>query len=214
MRTIHLLAGCGVVALIVVAVSKTDALGLTTYEQPRYDVIQRFDDVEVRTYAPALVAEVEVAGTSGEARDEAFRILAGFIFGNNRARTKIAMTAPVITAPQRQKIEMTAPVFTDEANEKTVMKFFMPRKFSLDTIPEPVDSRIKLRVEPARRYVALRFSGTWSNDNFSKKRTRLENVVAEQGLRTTGNPIYAMYNAPWTVPFMRRNEILLRIAEG
>lgn len=180
-------------------------------EEPKYDVEQRFEAFEVRRYAPTVVAEVIVPGPADEAGNQGFRILAGYIFGANRGERRIAMTAPVTQAAAPQKIAMTAPVTQAEAEGGFVVRFTMPGEFTLETLPEPVDPRVRLKALPSGRFAVIRYSGTWSQANYEEHLARLQQAVATAGLRSTGSPVYARYDAPWVPWFLRRNEVWLAL---
>jgi hypothetical protein len=180
-------------------------------EEPKYTVVRAYDGFEVREYAPYLVAEVVVPGPAEEAGNQGFRILAAYIFGKNRGERKIAMTAPVTQAPAPAQIEMTAPVTQSAVSGGYVVQFTMPREYTLETLPEPIDPQVKLREVPSGRYAVIQYSGTWSERNYTEHLETLERSVAAAGLRTTGSPIYSRYNAPFVPWFMRRNEIWLKL---
>jgi len=186
-------------------------------EQPRYRVIQKLDDFEIREYAPQLVAEVEVSGTRESAGNAGFRVLAGYIFGKNRGERKIAMTAPV-TQAEGQKIAMTAPVTqapsgSGEDGERWLIQFMMPAGHSLETLPEPLDAAIHLRPIPARRVAVLAYSGTWAESRYLEHLARLREAMRREGLQSRGAPVWARYDPPWIPWFLRRNEILLDLAD-
>ena len=187
------------------------------YETPHYTVDETIgDEVEVRSYDPMLLAEVEVGGDRGQAVSSAFRILAGYIFGDNEPQAKIAMTAPVLQSAgsDGERIEMTAPVGQEKGEDgRWRVSFMMPSKYSRETIPEPLDPRITLRHSAAYRAVVLRFSGLHSDRNFDRHLEQLERIVAEKGIATTGPAMLAYYDAPFKPWFLRRNEVMYRLAE-
>jgi hypothetical protein len=181
-------------------------------EEPRYAVVQQLDGAEVREYAPYIAAEVLVTGSSGDAAgNQGFRVLAGYIFGQNKGERRIAMTAPVTQTPAPQKIAMTAPVTQRTAEGGQLVQFVMPASFTMETLPEPLDPRVQLREVPAARYAVVRFSGFWSEANYAENLERLRKAAEAAGLRTQGEPIVSRYDPPWTPWFMRRNEIWLRL---
>ena len=180
-------------------------------EEPKYTVVRQYDGFEIREYAPYLVAEVVVPGPSEEAGNQGFRILAGYIFGKNKGERKIAMTAPVAQTPAPTKIEMTAPVSQAATNGGYVVQFSMPSEYTLETLPEPLDPQVRLKEVPGGRFAVIRYSGTWSERNYTEHLEKLERGVEAAGLRTTGSPIYSRYNAPFVPWFMRRNEIWLKL---
>ena len=178
-------------------------------DEPRYTVVRAYDTFEVRRYEPYLVAETLVGGTAAEAGSEGFRILAAYIFGSNKGARKIAMTAPVAQAPI--KIAMTAPVAQTASAGGYVVQFSMPQEWTLDTLPEPIDARVKLRAIPARTIAVANYSGTWSQDGYEENLKKLEGAVEQQGLKWHGEPGWARYDPPWKPWFMRRNEIWLEL---
>lgn len=184
-------------------------------EQPSYRVVRKAQDLEVREYAPYVVAEVEVSGSRGDAGNAGFRPLVGYISGKNRGDRKIAMTAPVAQA-EGQKIAMTAPVTQTAGGEGTdrwLIQFTMPAQESLATLPEPLDPAIHLRELPARRVAALTYSGTWSEGRYLEHLARLREAMGREGLRARGAPVWARYDPPWTPWFLRRNEILIDLVD-
>jgi hypothetical protein len=200
----------------VATVLASAALGLScsmasAIEEPKYTVVRQHDGFEIREYAPYLVAEVVVPGSSEEAGNQGFRILAGYIFGKNKGERKLAMTAPVAKATAPAKIEMTAPVTQAAASGGYVVQFTMPSEYTLETLPEPLDPEVKLKEVPGGRFAVIRYSGTWSERNYKEHLQKLERGVEAAGLRTKGSPIYSRYNAPFVPWFMRRNEIWLKL---
>jgi hypothetical protein len=188
-------------------------------EEPAYEVVRRYDAFELRRYAPYVVAETEVDGPFERAGNKAFRILAGFIFGDNRSSTKIEMTAPVTQQPKRdagERIEMTAPVIqrpnSDTDADSFVFSFVMPARFTLETLPRPTDPRVFLREKPARLMAVHRYSGRWSEANYRRHEALLLNAVRAAGLEPIAAPEYARYNSPFSLWFQRRNEVMLEVA--
>ncbi|MDH3199399.1 MAG: heme-binding protein [Myxococcales bacterium] len=183
--------------------------GGVAYETPNYEVVEEIGAVEIREYAPYLVAETAVEGDLENAGNIGFRILASYIFGDNQGERKIAMTAPV--SQERgagSKIAMTAPVTQERADDRFTIQFAMPSKYTLETLPKPNDPRIEIREVPARKFAAIRYSGTWSRKNYEKHLARLREALAANGYEAMGEPIWARYDPPFKPWFLRRNEIL------
>ncbi|MFM7847979.1 MAG: SOUL family heme-binding protein [Rubrivivax sp.] len=180
-------------------------------EEPDFQVVQRLDAVEIRQYAPYVVAEVTVSGPADSAGNRAFPLLAGYIFGKNKGERKMAMTAPVTQTPAPVKMAMTAPVTQAPVAEGYLVQFVLPKGVTLETAPEPLDSRVKIREVPAQRVAAITFSGFWSQDNYQRHLGQLTSGLTAAGLRWKGEPVYSRYDAPWTPWFMRRNEIWLAL---
>jgi hypothetical protein len=181
-------------------------------EEPAYQVTGKIGDVELREYAPYVVAEVQVTGSATEAGNKAFRILASYIFGKNKGQRKLAMTAPVMQSAVPVKLEMTAPVMQSVAPGAYRVEFVLPAGTTLETAPDPLDQRIVLRQVQPMRVAAIRYSGFWSDANYNRHLAQLEEVLSAAGLAWTGVPIYARYNPPFTPWFLRRNEIWLQLS--
>jgi hypothetical protein len=185
-------------------------------EEPRYELEQRDGDIELRHYAPYLVAETQVGGAFDEAGNAAFQRLFRYISGNNRGERKISMTAPVVQQDASgSKIAMTAPVRQqgDVAGGFRVA-FVMPAELSLATVPEPNDPLVMIREVPEQRMAVLRYSGRWTEKNYREHETLLREWISQRGLAADGLPVYARYNAPFIPWPMRRNEVLIPVAEN
>jgi hypothetical protein len=183
-------------------------------EEPAYQVIRTIDDVEVRQYAPYVVAEVRLDADAEEAGNLAFPILAGYIFGKNKGEKKLEMTAPVTQVVAPQKLEMTAPVTQSPvpgAAGSYLIQFVLPRGVTLASAPEPLDPRVNLREVPASQVAVIRYSGFWSDANYAEHLDRLRSVLKAAGVNTTGEPVFSRYNPPFMPWFLRRNEIWLTV---
>jgi hypothetical protein len=187
-------------------------------EEPEYQVVGQYDNYELREYAPYIIAEVDVQGDFDEAGRDAFRILAGYIFGDNAAAEKMAMTAPVESRPSAkgEKMSMTAPVTAIAAGDdgRTTYAFVMERKFSLQTLPVPNDDRIRIRAVPERTMAVRRYSGRWTEDKYLQNEKSLLSALDADDIQTIGRPVLARYNSPFSLPFMRRNEVMIEIMSG
>lgn len=137
---------------------------------------------------------------------------------------KIAMTAPVLTheeGGQSEKIAMTAPVLTEERPAEVggegkkglmVMQFVLPSKYTcLADVPRPTDPRVRVKEVDARKYGVIKFSGIADDKLVEKKLMRLKHVLQEAGYKVIGQHILAQYNPPWTIPFLRTNEVMLPV---
>lgn len=201
--------------LIVVLLGVWTYVGYATtqdIEEPEYEVTQTAQEYEIRLYAPQIRAEVVIDGAYRESLYSGFRKLADYIFGNNTAQAKVAMTAPVLSE-QSQKIAMTAPVLQEkqEGTEAHVVSFVMPSEYTFETLPKPNNEEVMLRQVPATRYAVLRFGGYATKGKSAARIQTLQDALARDGIKTTGAPQVAQYNPPWTPPFMRRNEILIAL---
>jgi len=182
-------------------------------EEAEYDVVMAEDKLEVRDYAPQLVAEVIINEDFEDAGNKAFRKLFKYISGNNTKSEEIAMTAPVSQEKAGEKIAMTAPVSQRAEGDSWAVSFMMPAEYTMDTIPQPSDPAVKIRAIPAQRMAAIQFSGRWTAKNYDKHLEKLMTWAQDKGLKISGEPVWARYNAPFVPWFMRRNEILLPVAE-
>lgn len=201
-----------IVALLVIAAAAAGPI-MSHVEQPDYKITMTDGALEIRAYGPMIAAEAEVKGERKAAISEGFRLIAAYIFGANTPNAKIAMTAPV-QQQSTQKIAMTAPVTQQIAGDSWTVRFIMPSSWTLKTLPAPNDARVTLNPVPAKRVLAIRFSGSASDRLIQTKTDELRRYAANKKLATVGEPLLAFYNPPWTLPFFRRNEIMLELAAG
>lgn len=206
---------CMFLQLIIVAFVVFSGNALAT-EEPKYEIIEKVDQFELRSYEAKIIAEVAVAGSMDEASSKGFRLIADFIFGNNvsqnGAQDKISMTAPVTMeaqSEQSEKVSMTTPVAMAQLGENWLVHFVMPSKYTLNTLPKPINSAVNIREIPARKYAVLRFSGFTGAKKVDKKTAELLEWMADKGLHPSGQPELARYNPPITPPFLRRNEVMV-----
>ena len=203
-------------ALLVTAALLLIGVSAMATEEPKYDVLSSTDEYEIRRYEPYIVAETDVEGPYRNAGNKAFNILAGYIFGKNRSSEKMAMTAPVESRPADEgvRMAMTAPVTSQPSDAEAGLftyGFVMERKYTLDTLPEPVDPRIRIREVPAKIVAVHRFSGSWREENYQRHEERLRRALERDGIPLAGTPYSARYNAPFVPSFLRRNEVIVPI---
>jgi SOUL heme-binding protein len=182
-------------------------------EEPDYQVVRQLAKIEVRQYAPYAVAEVVVAGPSEEAGNQAFPILAGYIFGKNKGDKTFAMTAPVTQAAVPVKMAMTAPVTQAATAGGFLVQFVLPKGVTVANAPEPLDTRVQLRDVTPAQVAVVRYSGFWSDSNYQEHLALLKAALRDAGLAWEGDAVYSRYDAPFTPWFLRRNEIWLRLAQ-
>lgn len=178
-------------------------------EEPKFTVSLHEGAIEIRDYQAA--AEVTVTGDQKGAASKGFRLLAGYIFGGNTRHQSIPMTAPVAQERAGEKIAMTAPVTQTPSDGAWVVRFTMPGGYSLETLPEPNDLKVTLRNVPASRFAVIRFSGVASDTNVAARTAELTAFAKARHLHTTGPASLAQYNPPWTLWFMRRNEVMIQL---
>jgi len=186
---------------------------LSALEEPKYSVLKEYENFEIRNYASYLVAEVDIEGSYNKTGNEAFRILAGYIFGDNQSSTKMNMTAPVESEAiqSSEKMNMTAPVFSNKNFNGYTYRFVMESKYTQETLPVPNNSKIRITEIKDRVMAVISFSGRWSQKNFEKHEQILVNDLKNAGIGVASEAIYARYNAPFTPWFLRRNEIMFEI---
>jgi hypothetical protein len=224
----------GAVAAFLAASVLLSTGSVLAIEEPAFVVIETSGGVELRRYAPYVVAETFVDGKLGTASNQGFRRIVAYIFGANTAAgsttdsQKIEMTAPVTVEPiavpakSSEKIEMTAPVTVEPVGADTAdalataqrwrIQFAMPARYSLETLPRPNDPQVVLRQEPARRQAVVVFSGLAGEERVRKATAELRAWLAAKGLEPIGPVRLARYDPPWTLPFWRRNEVMVEVA--
>ncbi len=169
---------------------------MSNVEKPKYHVISSQENIEIRKYNPMIIALVEVQGERKEAIKGGFKILADYIFGNNKSKEDIPMTAPV----RQQKFQ-----------ENWQISFIMPSEYNMETLPQPNNKNISLKELPSKKYIVINFSGMISDQNITLNEEKLKKYIFENEIQSLSTPIYAFYNPPWTLSFMRRNEIMMEI---
>ena len=200
--------------LVVVLVFGAAMIGpiMSNVEVPAYKILKKEQNIEIRRYPSLIIAEVKTAGSRQASISDGFRILADFIFGNNEGEKQLSMNGP-ITQQEGIKIAMTAPVQQEKTDAEWATSFIMPSKFSIDTIPNPINYRIKIIQIPSKRYAVITFSGRSTEENLTKHTNELEKYMNGSSYSKVGNAKYAFYNPPWTLPFLRRNEVQFELTE-
>ncbi|TRW86332.1 heme-binding protein [Mycolicibacterium sp. 018/SC-01/001] len=197
------------------AESALSIVGVRTVEEPHYIARPLTDRVQIRQYGSRIAAETTVSGEKQKALNTGFRRLAGYIFGGNHRDTEIAMTAPVSQAAGKganEEIAMTAPVSqTGNADEGWTVRFFMPSKWSLETLPEPDDENVRLVTVPPQTVAVLSFTGDRSAAAVAARGEELRTTLQDNGIEPKSEPTAWFYDPPWTLPFRRRNEVVIDI---
>ena len=206
--------------------SALSAFGIRShYEQPRYRVMEYVGSVEIRAYGRRLAAEATVAAPDeGAGREQAFKILAAYIFGQNRTADGASDegTKPsAATGPAEAKadsmgtpreIAMTTPVETRTTGAgRFAMRFFLPGELTLATAPKPLDARVGLLELPEETLAALAFGGRASQDEVGRCKRELAEALKPSAWRPTGEPVALFYDPPFTLPFLRRNEVAVPV---
>lgn len=181
-------------------------------EEVPFEVVREDGDFELRAYGPVVVARTRVDAGFEAATDPAFRRLFDYISGANEGSREVAMTAPVTREAAGTEIAMTAPVYREGAEaDGWVMEFALPAEFTMATAPVPTDPEVELYEHPAKRMAVLGFSGRVDQADFAARSAELLDWVAAEGLSPAGPVRLAGYNPPWTIPAMRRNEVLVAV---
>ena len=181
---------------------------ISNVEKPDYKIIQSEQNIEIRQYDPMIIAEVEVDGKREDAIRDGFRLIADYIFGNNTVEQNISMTAPV---QQKEKIAMTSPVQQQLAGKSWQISFVMPSEYSMESLPVPNNNRVRLKEILTKKFIVIEFSGSNSNENVFGHENQLMNYIEANQINIIGSPKYAFYNAPLTLPLLRRNEVMIEI---
>lgn len=183
-------------------------------EKQSYEVVRSYDGFELRRYAPHVVAEVVVRAPFEEAGNAGFRSLLGYISGQNRSATKVAMTAPVIQR-QPEKMAMTAPVEQRETGEgEYAVAFVLPSSVTLETAPSPTNPEVQLHGRPSVLAAARRYRGGWTQASFEEHRRELDRAIRAAGLTPIGTPRWDRFDPPFVPWFLRRNEVVQDVEEG
>jgi len=184
-------------------------------EEPKFSLLEKDHSFELRLYESKIIAEVEVDGDMSAASRKGFRQIADFIFGNNTAQSgkseKISMTAPVAIKPASEKIAMTAPVGVQQSEKGWKVSFVMPSQYTLETLPKPNNPQISIKQLPAKKFALIRFSGLVDEEKMQAKSAELNQWITMKKLNPVGIPELARYNPPWTLPFLRRNELMVEV---
>ncbi|MGB0935083.1 MAG: SOUL family heme-binding protein [Alphaproteobacteria bacterium] len=167
-------------------------------EKPQYDILKADRAFEIRRYDPMIVAETKVQGDRSQAIRDGFQIIADYIFGEN---------------VEKRKIDMTAPVMQSGTQQTWTVQFVMPKEFTMESLPEPLQGLVTLQETPSKTYVVIKFSGRTTTENVMTHQQELQQYIEEKGLKVTGDPLYAFYNPPWTLPMFRRNEVMFELAK-
>lgn len=197
--------------IVAFAVTASGTLPAMATEEPVFTLVKKDGSFEIRDYAPVIVAETTLTGSAERARNAGFQPLADYIFAKDRKGSTIAMTAPVTQAP-REQIAMTAPVTQSSAGDSWTISFTMPASYTMETLPTPVNSNVRLVPQAARRMAVVTLHGVGSY-SMDKMRIELINRVKALGLQTVGEPVFAFYDPPWTLPFFRRNEVMVELVQ-
>ena len=204
--------------LAIVAVlmqSGCSVFGIRSTEEASYIVLDEQDEFQLREYAGLVIVETTVNAGFDKAGKEAFGRLFGYISGENRTAQKITMTAPVLADEENsatgESIDMTAPVIADEATDGWRYAFVLPNSFTIADAPIPTDPKVRLVEVQPKLVAVLRYSGLLNEGDFRDNSARLLHWISENQLESLSLPRVAGYDPPWTLPFLRRNEVMIDV---
>ena len=183
-------------------------------EKAKYQVLESEVEFELRQYEPSIVAETVVEGNFNEVGNEGFRRLLAYISGKNVKKQSISMTAPVTQEASAEKIAMTAPVSQEKVGGSWRITFLIPSKYTLDTLPEPLDERVVIKEIPGHLMAAIKYSGTWNRNRYEQKRALLTEWVQKRRWTAVGSAVWARYDPPFMPWFLRRNEVLIHVEQS
>jgi len=202
---------CALIGLLGILATGCSVFGIRTFETSGCEVVLKDGRFEIRQYPDALVAETVVDAEYSKAGSVAFRRLAGYIFGGNKSRAQISMTTPVIQQKASERIAMTAPVMQEKSGQGWRMTFVLPAKYTMETVPEPLDTQVVIRTQPGRKVAVIRYSGWLSEASMETNTAKLKGWIEQRWYKAASPPKLAAYDPPWTVPFLRRNEVQIDI---
>ena len=185
--------------------------GIRNSEEAKYSVLYTENNIQIRQYQELLIAQTQSKGDYEKSSSSAFKLLAGYIFGENQSQKKIEMTTPVLQKSQSEKIEMTVPVYQQENSDTWTMTFVLPSKYTLETIPIPLDKNIEIKMVPAKKVATIQYTGFINSKKIKDHADQLLSWLESNGYTSVSEPYSAGYDPPWTIPFLRRNEVHIEI---
>jgi hypothetical protein len=197
--------------LTTIFLTSCSVLGIRTADQPNYQVLTDYGHIQIRHYPALLIAETTIIDDYKNASSQGFKRLAGYIFGNNQKKQSLAMTAPVIQQQQAETLAMTAPVIQQKSEDRWLMAFVLPAAYSVETAPIPNDKTVTIKELPAKKVAVIQYTGSLCESGITKNTDILTNWLNQQGLKALSPARSAAYDPPWTLPFLRLNEIHIDI---
>ena len=204
------------VFILLISISQTGCVffGIRSLEEPKYNVLEKDGDFELREYESFLVAQTVVKDDFDKAGNVSFKRLFGYISGENIKKEKMSMTIPVVAQSEtNEEIKMTIPVLAEDKAEGWLFSFVLPSKYDLESIPLPLNDKVFIAEIKERKVAVLRFSGFWSDKYLEEKNEMLINWAIDNKLEIISSPSFATYDPPFAIPFLRRNEVMIEIVE-
>ncbi len=204
MKTLYYLSVLAAVCIL----SGCSLFGLSNVDEPAYTTVRSEGTIELREYGELVVAETTVKADYDSASDRAFRRLFQYISGKNIPNQKIAMTAPVLMNNKENQLEeLSPPLFREKTESGWKMGFVLPEQFTFENAPQPENELVTLREVPAKKVAAIRFTGRWNVEAFNQNSEALLSWLRNNNFKVLSAPRAAAFNPPWTLPFLRRNEV-------
>lgn len=200
-----------ITVLTTIFLSACSTFGIRSAEEPNYQLLNDAGSFQIRHYPSLVAAQTQVNANYKNASSLAFQRLAGYIFGNNKKQQAITMTAPVIQQQQAERLSMTAPVMQQKSGAVWVMTFVLPQGYTISTAPEPLDTSVLIQEIPDKKVATLRYTGSLSEQGIEEKSAELTDWLSQQHYQAISPPRSAAYDPPWTLPFLRRNEVHIDI---
>ncbi len=192
------LAGCSVV-------------GIRSASEPKYQILVDSDKIEIRQYPPMVVAQTVVNTDYKDSSSQGFNRLAGYIFGNNKNKQKMSMTAPVFQEQEFSIMDMTVPVIQQKTQKVWLMAFVLPQNYTVSSAPTPLDSAVLIKEIPSKKVAVIKYSGSLSEQGIEEKSEELKHWLFKKGYKPISTSRSAAYDPPWTLTFLRRNEVHIDI---
>ena len=209
------MAGVVVAMICFIFVTGCSVVGIRTTEEASYTVLAKYDQIEIREYKELVVVETDVDASYDKAGNIAFKKLFGYISGENVSQSKIAMTAPVMSKERNagtgEKVAMTSPVIGEKQGQGWRYSFVLPAGYTLETAPLPTNPEVNLTRIPRKKVAVIRYSGLWREPAMREKSDELVEWIQANGIERLSTPRSAGYDPPWTLPFLRRNEIMVDV---
>ena len=192
------LAGCSVV-------------GIRSASEPKYQILVDSDKIEIRQYPPMVVAQTVVNTDYKDSSSQGFNRLAGYIFGNNKNKQKMSMTAPVFQEQEFAIMDMMVPVMQQKTQKVWLMAFVLPQNYTVSSAPTPLDSAVLIKEIPSKKVAVIKYSGSLSEQGIEEKSEELKHWLFKKGYKPISTSRSAAYDPPWTLTFLRRNEVHIDI---
>ncbi len=199
------------IIIITLFISGCTLVGIRNSEEAAYKLLFEMDNIQIRLYEETLIAQTSSQGNYKDSSNRAFRPLANYIFGDNQAQQEISMTTPVLQTQDSEKIAMTVPVYQKKNQDNWTMSFVLPAKYTLQTIPLPNDPNVKILIRPEKKIASIKYSGRITAESIEIYSKQLIDWLNLNEYKITSAPYSAAYDPPWTIPFLRRNEIHVEI---